>query len=164
MSITKLAPRPIRDLLFTGPAYVNNAEDAVKRNGRSQGAVDLANNGSDIMNKAGARIALAILGTFLLMNSAPAVSFALGAAVSLPATLIVGGSWLAINGITTVITSLGTGSLATFAAGLTTLFAGWLVLENHDYKHIEWIGLGEKFVMPTLITYGRPMITKIVTG
>ena len=81
--------------------------------------------------KAPIRITVAALGALAVFHyglSGAAVA-ALGATISLPATLIGVGGYIAYQGLAAVIASLATGILSDLGAGLLLLGAGYMTLE-----------------------------------
>jgi hypothetical protein len=100
------------------------------------------------------RTALAVLGTLALykLGVSMALGATIGAAISIPAVAIVGGSWAAYQGITSMIAalatcsfttgsvttasfatvSIATGSIPILGKGALLLVGGYLALEKHD--------------------------------
>ena len=58
-----------------------------------------------------------------------------------PCTVIATGSWMLAHGVTEVISSIATGSLANLGYGAVLAGAGWLSLECYDV--LPW-GIAEK--------------------
>lgn len=131
--------QPIRDCMF----HLKMGNDFSSRVPGAKTQVDLGQATTGLVNQSNAqrnynyaasiifRVALAAIGTFALINSAPAIALAVGALVSLPTTLIAVGAMGMYYGTAGVIASLATGSFATLGMGLLALAGGYLCIQNY---------------------------------
>jgi hypothetical protein len=143
VSLIQACPRPIRELAFTYPAIRNNATKEMRESDEGKCWIKSLNGilGSDdvtLMPRPAERLIKTLLRvalvSLIVFNSYLSISFGVmtGVVFSLPATLIVAGSWLAYAGITTLIAGIAAESFAAIAIGFAALAAGWVTLECHD--------------------------------
>lgn len=138
-----IIPRPVRDLItgyfeIRGSAYEvtqsenNQAEQATCGTGDYRAPIQRP---IEKITYAIGRIALAVLAASLVFELSLdlGISAAVGSiALSLPAVVIVAGSWLLYHGATAVVASFAASSFSTFGTGLASIAAGYAALELHD--------------------------------
>src|SRR4051812_1739979 len=120
-----LIPRPIRDIVMAPFLISSNVK---KMKGFQAGSAEAAIVGTfgggawnlplaNGMIKACARTALAGLAVIALSGKSLAVAAIIGSFISMPATVIVGGAALLLNGYNAISLALATGSLISTGSG-----------------------------------------------
>jgi len=117
-----LCPQPLVDVL---------GHCAVNSNYRDHGLTHRANQHAALALSTLARIALAAVGAIALAGSHFGIACAIGAIVSLPATMIAAGSLGVYYGIAAIVASASTGSFATLGVGLLTFGVGYSAMQNY---------------------------------
>jgi len=133
-----LCPQPLQDVLVHGELGGYYSSKASTKS-HFPGAGLVVKLSDDEAEKHGAfaasilaRIILAAIGAFALVGAAtPAIACAIGAVVSIPATLIAAGSFGVYWGVATIVASASTGSFATLGTGLLALAGGWIAIQKY---------------------------------
>lgn len=144
--------RPVRDLVL-GPYAIRDSEDPATPARK--------------MAAAAVRVTLAAFSVFAVavFHIPSSTALAIGLAVSLPTTLLVGGAYLINEGIRCAIAAVAAHAFGELAFHLSAVFAGWLLLEVHDFAPVglmdvfplaSWLNRVEK---PIIEAFQDPAIS-----